>query len=79
MYVSIEQDTKLGVDTRYGARITSLPKRKLERVKPPDFFESYAKYACAYKSVFSPMILIVFLLAPIVPSDPKPKNKASVT
>ena len=25
------------------------------------------------------MILIVFLLAPIVPSDPNPKNNASVT
>ena len=43
MYESIEHDTKLGVETKYGARITSLPKRKLERVNPPDFLESYAK------------------------------------
>ena len=41
-------------------------------VIPPDFFESYAKYAWQYLSVESPMILIEFLLAPTVPSDPSP-------
>ena len=32
---------------RYGARIGFGPKRKCETVRPPLFFESYTKYACA--------------------------------
>jgi len=43
-------------------------------VTPPDFLESYAKYPCAYKSVLSPIILIAFLFAPTVPSEPMPQN-----
>jgi len=49
-----------------------LPKRRCDTVMPPDFFESYEKYACAYMSVWSPMILIEFLFAPTVPSEPSP-------
>ena len=41
---------------------------------PPDFLESYWKYACTYLSVWSPIILTEFLLAPTVPSDPRPQN-----
>ena len=50
------------------------PKRKWEIVTPPVFLESYWKYACTYLSVWSPMILIEFLLAPTVPSPPRPQN-----
>ena len=41
---------------------------------PPDFLESYWKYACTFLSVLSPMILTLFLLAPTVPSAPRPQN-----
>ncbi len=41
---------------------------------PPDFFESYEKYPCAYRSVLSPMMVIACLLAPTVPSEPRPQN-----
>ena len=59
---------------RYGDVIGSLPKRRWDIVIPPDFLESYAKYACAYMSVLSPMIFIALLLAPTVPSEPSPQN-----
>ena len=50
------------------------PKRRWEMVIPPVFLESYWKYAWIYLSVWSPMILMEFLLAPTVPSPPKPQN-----
>ena len=34
------------------------------------------KYACAYISVWSPMILMEFLFAPTVPSEPRPLEHA---
>ena len=37
---------------------------------------SYWKYAWTYWSVLSPMILMEFLLAPTVPSEPRPQNFA---
>jgi len=43
-------------------------------VIPPDFFGSYAKQARSYMSLFSPIIFIVFLFAPTVPSDPIPRT-----
>jgi len=51
-----------------------LPKRRCEIVTPPDFLESYWKYACTFMSVWSPMILMEFLFAPTVPSEPRPQN-----
>ena len=51
-----------------------LPNLKCDVVTPPDFFESYAKYPCAYKPLSSPIILIADLLAPTVPSEPNPQN-----
>ena len=47
-------------------------------VTPPVFLESYWKYAWTYLSVWSPMILIEFLLAPTVPSPPRPQNLHSM-
>ena len=41
---------------------------------PKDFLVSYSKYAWQYISVVSPMILMEFLLAPTVPSEPRPQN-----
>ena len=66
--------TKLGVFTKYVERIGLSPKRRWEQVNPPDFLESYEKYAWQYLSVFSPMIFTEFLFAPTVPSAPNPKN-----
>ena len=50
------------------------PKRRWLMVTPPVFLESYWKYAWMYLSVWSPMILVEFLLAPTVPSPPRPQN-----
>ena len=36
--------------------------------------ESYSKYAWVYIPAWSPMILAEFLLAPTVPSEPRPQN-----
>ena len=47
-------------------------------VTPPVFLESYWKYAWTYLSVWSPMILMEFLLAPTVPSPPRPQNLHSM-
>ncbi len=60
--------------TRYSERMGRLPKRRWDFVTPPDFFVSYSKYAWTYWSVWSPMILMEFLLAPTVPSEPNPQN-----
>ena len=54
------------------------PKRRWLMVRPPDFLESYSKYAWANMSVWSPMILMEFLLAPTVPSEPRPQNLQAV-
>ncbi len=54
--------------------IGSSPKRRWDMVIPPDFLESYWKYACTFLSVWSPMIFTLFLLAPTVPSAPSPQN-----
>src|SRR6056297_497146 len=59
---------------KYRDLIGSSPKRKWDRVTPPDFFASYSKYPCAYFLVLSLMILIAFLFAPTVPSPPIPQN-----
>ncbi len=58
--------------TRYVDWIGRGPKRRCDTVCDPDFFESYTKYAWTCTSGSSPMILIVFLLAPTVPSAPRP-------
>ena len=52
------------------------PKRRCDSVCDPDFFESYTKYACACRPSSDPRILIVFLFAPTVPSEPSPKKTA---
>ena len=54
------------------------PKRRWLMVTPPVFLESYWKYAWTYLSVWSPMILMEFLLAPTVPSPPRPQNLHSM-
>src|SRR5699024_5830294 len=54
------------------------PKRRWLMVTPPVFLESYWKYAWMYLSVWSPMILVEFLLAPTVPSPPRPQNLHSL-
>ena len=54
------------------------PKRRWLMVTPPVFLESYWKYAWTYLSVWSPMILMEFLLAPTVPSPPRPQNFTSM-
>ncbi len=64
--------------TRYVDLMGDLPNRRWDTVTPPDFLESYSKYPWTYRSVLSPMILMVFLLAPTVPSEPKPKNLARI-
>ena len=55
------------------------PNRRCEIVTAPDFFESYTKNPCAKLGESSPMILIEFLLAPTVPSAPRPKKTARTT
>jgi len=42
----------------------------------PDFFGVVHEVALREVSVSSPMILMEFLLAPTVPSAPRPKNRA---
>ena len=59
---------------RYVERIGFLPNLRCDIVTPPDFFESFAKYPWAYMSVSSPIIFMASLLAPTVPSEPKPQN-----
>ena len=54
------------------------PKRRWLMVTPPVFLESYWKYAWTYLSVWSPIILMEFLLAPTVPSPPRPQNLHSM-
>ena len=49
-------------------------KRKCEIVYEPDFLESYSKKPWTNLLLFSPMILIEFLFAPTVPSEPIPKK-----
>src|SRR6056297_1084620 len=70
---------KSAVSTRYGDLMGLGPNLRWDRVTPPDFLESYSKYPWAYMSVWSPMILMEFLLAPTVPSDPNPQNKQRFT
>ena len=52
------------------------PKRRCETVCEPDFFESYTKYPWACSRSSAPRILMVFLFAPTVPSEPSPKKTA---
>ena len=45
MYAGLWQATKFGAVIRYSLVIGLSPKRRWLMVMPPDFFESYEKYA----------------------------------